>query len=239
MSHVFQQELTRLRREFTVYATRCLEALEHACEVLRDRDTALAKRVIEGDDQVDEEEIQIESACVRLMSLHQPVAHDLRLLVTVLKMNYDLERIADHATNISWLANRIVQRGGRIPPQLLQLSDRVVAGSRSVFQAFLDQDLEQARGVVLGDAEVDRLDKTVRHEVHDLLAAHGEVNSALDVFRISRELERVGDHLSNMAEETIYLITGEIVRHHDPAGAAAAAPARRQEFRSPAPPPGS
>jgi phosphate transport system protein len=239
MSHALEQELSHLRREFTAYATSCLEALERSCEVLRERDVQLAQRVIEGDDQVDEDEIHIETECVRLISLYQPVAHDLRMLVTMLKMNYDLERIADHATNISWLANRIVQRDGRIPQQLLDLAARVVTGSRAVFQAFLDADLDAARAVVSGDADVDRLDKTVRREVHGQLTAHGEVSSALDVFRISRELERVGDHLANMAEETIFLITGEIVRHHGPGDIAAVPAPRRQEFRSPAPPSGS
>jgi len=221
MSHALEHELTLLRRQFTAYASSCLTALERSCEVLRDRDTELARQVIEGDDLVDEAEIHIETECVRLLSLHQPVAHDLRLLVTVLKMNYDLERIADHATNISWLAGRIVKRGGRIPPDLLALADRVLQGSRSVFQAFLDQDLQLAHAVVAGDAEVDRLDRVVRHDVHDMLAADGEVSCALDAFRISRELERVGDHVSNIAEETIYLVTGEIVRHHGGTSSAA------------------
>ncbi len=227
MSQVLELELARLRREFTAYASSCLTALERACEALRDRNTSLAKQVIEGDDQVDQDEIHIETECVRLMSLHQPVAHDLRLLVTVLKMNYDLERIADHATNISWLANRIVQRGGCAPQHLLDLAQRVVHGSRSVLQAFLDQDLDVARLAVRGDADVDRLDRTVRRDVHDMLVSHGEVSSALDVFRVSRELERVGDHLANIAEETIYLITGEIVRHRA-ADAPWVAPAMRE-----------
>ena len=221
MSKVFEQELGTLRREFTAYASSCLTALERASEALRDRNTALGRQVIEGDDEVDEEEIHIESECVRLLSLYQPVAHDLRLLVTILKMNYDLERIADHATNISWLGGRIVTRGGRVPSELLTLADRVVRGSRTVFQAFLDQDLQLARDVVSRDDEVDRLDRVVRHDVHANLSADGEVSSALDVFRISRELERVGDHLANIAEETIYLITGEIVRHHGGAAPAA------------------
>lgn len=220
MSQVLQDEITRLRREFTAYASSCLTALERATEALRDRNTALGRQVIEGDDEVDEEEIHIETECVRLLSLYQPVAHDLRLLVTVLKMNYDLERIADHATNISWLGGRIVGRGGRTPPELLALSERVVRGSRTVFQAFLDQDLQLAREVVAGDGEVDRLDRSVRHDVHGMISSDGDVSSALDVFRISRELERVGDHLANIAEETIYLITGEIVRHHGTAPAA-------------------
>ncbi len=222
MSRALEHELTQLRRQFTAYASSCLTALERSCEVLAERDTELARQVIEGDDQVDEAEIHIETECVRLMSLYQPVAHDLRMLVTMLKMNYDLERVADHATNISWLARSIVKRGGRITPDLLALADRVVRGSRSVLQAFLDQDLALAHAVVAGDAEVDRLDRVVRHEVHDMLAADGEVSCALDAFRISRELERVGDHVTNIAEETIYLITGEIVRHHG--GAAATAP---------------
>ena len=213
MSQTFDLELTRLRREFTAHASTCFEALERACEILRTRDTRMAHAVVEGDARVDQTEVQIEAEVVRLITLHHPVAHDMRLLVTMLKLNYDLERIADHAHNLAWLARRIILRGGQIPQHVLDLADGVVRNARAVFQAFLDQDLQAARGVVQGDADVDRLDKTVRHEVHGLLSAHGEVSSALDAFRISRELERVGDHLANMAEETIFLITGEIVRH--------------------------
>jgi len=220
MSQQFEQELAHLRREFTAHAAACFEALERAHEALRDRDVELCKRVIEGDDRVDEAEIRIEAACVRLMMLFHPVAHDMRLLVTILKMNDDLERVADHASNICWLATRIIQRGGTFPPHLMELSARVVGGSRTVLQAFLDSDVDRARSVMRGDVAVDALDRTVRHEVHDLLAGDGEVGSALHVFRISRELERVGDHLANMVEETIYLITGEIVRHHALAGPA-------------------
>ena len=221
MTQQFEQELANLRREFIAHATMCFEALERAHETLRDRNLALAKQVIEGDDRVDEAEIRIETECVRLMTLYHPVAHDMRMLVTLLKLNYDLERIADHASTICWLVSRIIHRGGGIPPHLLELSQNVVTNSRAVFQAFLDGDVERARAVVRGDVAVDALDRTVRHEVHDLLARDGEVSSALHVYRISRELERVGDHLANMAEDTIYMITGEIVRHHAMTGPAA------------------
>jgi phosphate transport system protein len=213
MSQAFDAELTRLRREFTAHATVCFEALERACEALRTRDTALARRVIEGDDRVDREEVHIEAEVVRLITLYHPVAHDMRLLVTFLKLNYDLERIADHAANVAWLARRIVLRGGQIPPHVLELADGVVRNARRVFQAFLDQDTVAAHVVVKGDEAVDALDKTVRRDVHDMLVRDGEVDTALHLFRISRELERVGDHVANMAEDVIFLVTGEIVRH--------------------------
>ena len=213
MSQAFDTELTRLRREFTAHATVCFEALERACEALRTRDAALARRVIDGDDQVDREEVHIEAEVVRLITLYHPVAHDMRLLVTFLKLNYDLERIADHSANVAWLARRIILRGGQIPPHVLELADRVVRNARSVFQAFLDQDTVAARAVVKHDDEVDELDKTVRRDVHDMLVKQGEVDTALHLFRISRELERAGDHVANMAEDVIFLVTGEIVRH--------------------------
>ena len=218
MSQAFDTELTRLRREFTAHATMCFEALERACEALRTRDMALARRVVEGDDEVDREEVHIEAEVVRLITLYHPVAHDMRLLVTFLKLNYDLERIADHSANVAWLARRIMLRGGQIPPHVLELADRVVRNARGVFQAFLDQDTVAARAVVKRDDEVDELDKTVRRDVHDMLVKQGEVDTALHLFRISRELERAGDHVANMAEDVIFLVTGEIVRHAAPTG---------------------
>ena len=213
MSQAFDTELTRLRREFTAHAAMCFEALERACEALRTRDAALARRVVEGDDRVDREEVHIEAEVARLITLYHPVAHDMRLLVTFLKLNYDLERIADHSANVAWLARRIMLRGGQIPPHVLELADRVVRNARGVFQAFLDQDTVAARAVVKHDDEVDELDKTVRRDVHDMLVKQGEVDTALHLFRISRELERAGDHVANMAEDVIFLVTGEIVRH--------------------------
>ena len=214
MSRHFEQELATLRREFTAHATTCFEALEHAHEALRDRDAALAKQVVADDDKVDEEEVHIETECIRLITLYNPVAADMRLLITMLKLNGDLERIADHAANIARQARKIIKRDGRVPEHLLELSESVLSASRDVFQAFLDRDETAARAVLEGDASVDQLDRVVRREVHDMLDHDAEVGSALSSYRISREFERVGDRLANMAEDTIYLVSGEIVRHH-------------------------
>lgn len=214
MSATFEHELAQLRTEFLAYATACLYALDRAREMLHSRDPELASRVLAAEDEVDRTEVRIEEQCVRLITLHHPVAHDMRVLITILKLNDELERIADHAANVCRLARKIVKRGGHIPPGLLQLADRVVLAAGSAFKALVDEDATAAREVVRGDTAIDRLDRRVRDEVHDLLAENTEVESALDSFRMSRELERVGDHLANMGEDVIYLITGEIVRHH-------------------------
>jgi phosphate transport system protein len=218
LSHAFDTELARLRRDFTAHATACFEALERACEALRTRDIDLARRVVDGDAQVDRTEVRIEAEVVRLITLHHPVAHDMRLLVTFLKLNDDLERVADHAANVAWLTRRIVRRDGEIPQHVLDLAESVLRSARAVFQAFLDRDTAAARAVLLGDAAIDALDRTVRHDVHEMLERQGEVGTALHLFRISRELERVGDHLANMAEDVIFLTTGEIVRHASASG---------------------
>jgi len=218
MSQAFDAELAQLRRDFTAHAAMCFEALERACEALRTRDTQLAARVVEGDDRVDRDEVRIEAEVVRLITLHHPVARDMRLLVTILKLNDDLERVADHAVNVSWLMRRIVRRGGEIPDHVLELADHVVRNGRAVFQAFIDRDTPAAMAVMRGDAAVDALDRAVRNDVHEMLVKQGEVGTALHLFRISRELERVGDHLSNMAEDVIFLATGEIVRHAGASG---------------------
>lgn len=214
MSATFEHELAALRAEFTAYAVRCLDALDRAREMLHSRDPELAARVLEAEKEVDRTEVRIEEQCVRLLTLHHPVAHDMRVLITILKLNDELERIADHAANVCRLTRRIVLRGGHIPPVLLQLADRVVLAGRAAFASLLEEDVSKAREVLRGDSAIDRLDRRVRDEVHDLLAQASEVESALDSYRMSRELERVGDHLANVGEDVIYLITGEIVRHH-------------------------
>ncbi|HZM00075.1 MAG TPA: phosphate signaling complex protein PhoU [Planctomycetota bacterium] len=216
MSATFEHELGRLRSEFVAYAASCLDTLDRAREMLHSRDSELASRVLAAEVEVDRAEVRIEEQCVRLITLHHPVAHDMRVLITILKLNEELERIADHASNVCRLARRIVERGGHIPPELLQLADRVVLAGRLAYKALVEEDAIVAREVVRGDQSIDRLDRLVREEVHDLLTEHTEVESALDSFRMSRELERVGDHLANMGEDVIYLTTGEIVRHHAP-----------------------
>jgi phosphate transport system protein len=214
MTQAFEQDLTRLRRRFTAHMTSCLEALERAREVLRHGDGELADRVQRAEAAVDRDEVAIEEECVRLITLHHPVAHDMRLLITMLKLNDELERIADHSANVSRLAVRIARRGDRLPPELLELADRASVAAQDAFQAWADQDTARAAGVVRGDAEVDRLERVVCDAVHDRLQHAGGIESGLDTFRMARELERVGDHLCNVAEDVIYLSTGEIVRHH-------------------------
>jgi phosphate transport system protein len=214
MTQAFEVDLTRLRRRFTAHMAACLQALERAREVLRHGDPDLAARVQSAEAAVDRDEVLIEADCLRLMTLHHPVAHDMRLLITMLKLNDELERIADHAANVSRLALRIAGRGGRPPPELLALADRVCAAGEDAFQAWADQDVPRALAVVRGDADADRLERGVRDAVHAHLDGDGGIESGLDTFRIARELERVGDHLANMAEDVIYLSTGEIVRHH-------------------------
>ena len=214
MTLTFEHELAALRAEFSAYAASCLDALGCAREMLHSRDAELAERVLAAEDEVDRAEVRIEEQCVRLITLYHPVAHDMRVLITILKLNDELERIADHAANVCRLARRIVERGGEIPPGLLPLADKVVLAGRAAYAALVEEDATKAREVVRGDSAVDRLDRRVRDEIHDQLARSTEVESALDAFRMSRELERVGDHLANVGEDVIYLITGEIVRHH-------------------------
>ncbi|MHC5209361.1 MAG: phosphate signaling complex protein PhoU [Planctomycetota bacterium] len=217
MTHAFEQDLTQLRRRFTAHTASCLEALERAREVLRRGDPELADSVLRTEDAVDRVEVALEEECVRLITLHHPVAHDMRLLITMIKLNDELERIADHSANVCRLAVRITRRGDRLPPELFDLADRVCAAAGDAFQAWVDQDAQRAGDVVRGDAEADRLERVVHEAVHDRLQRDGDIQSGLDTSRMARELERVGDHLANMAEDVIYLRTGEIVRHRAPA----------------------
>jgi ABC-type transporter lipoprotein component MlaA len=117
------------------------------------------------------------------------------------------------ALPVDWAGDPVFE-GDRLPPELLELADRACVAAQDAFQAWADQDTARAAGVVRGDAEVDRLERVVCDAVHDRLQHAGGIESGLDTFRMARELERVGDHLCNLAEDVIYLSTGEIVRHN-------------------------
>ena len=186
-----------------------------ATEVLCERNTELAAEVLSADAIVDQTEVEIEEECLKILALHQPFAGDLRHLATVLKINSDLERIADLACNIA-------ERGAclhRYPyfpipdnlPRMIGIATEMV---RLALDAFVDSDAEMARKIITQDSSVDELHLTVIVELKSLMEKEPDiVDAALHCFSASRHVERIADHAVNIAEDVIYLATGEIVRH--------------------------
>jgi len=176
----------------------------------------LAARVIEQDRQIDRMEIDVEEECLKILALHQPVAIDLRFIVAVLKINNDLERIGDLAANIAQRAAFLSQRDRiSIPFDFAGMAAKTQAMLRDALNALVEMDAEVALGVCARDDEVDEIDRQMYSQVEAAILQHPEyIDSLINLLGVSRQLERIADHATNIAEDVIYMIKGEIVRHH-------------------------
>ncbi|SMP38122.1 phosphate transport system protein [Neorhodopirellula lusitana] len=184
---------------------------------LVERRPDLANQVIASDDQVDANDIRIEEECLKLLALHQPVSADLRWLTTAIKINGDLERMADLACSISERSKSLdFFPLFRVPDDLTPMVRAVIEMVRLSLDSFLDADSELAQKVIASDQEVDRLNVELIEELQQLMREDPEqVEAAVHCFSASRSLERIADMASHVAEETIYLVTGEIIRHRE------------------------
>ncbi|MDH3670118.1 MAG: phosphate signaling complex protein PhoU [Gammaproteobacteria bacterium] len=175
----------------------------------------MARAVISRDKQIDDREVELEEECLKLLALHQPVAADLRLIVAVLKINNDLERIGDHAVNI---AERAEQLAGLkrvpVPDEIVELSKQAKLMLRKCLLAFVETDADIAKGVIGTDDLVDELNKRLYDELINRIRRQPDnVEQAVFMLSVCRQLERIGDHACNIAEDVLYLLTGDIVRH--------------------------
>jgi len=184
-------------------------------EVLCDRNIELAKEVIDADKVVDQTEVEIEEDCLKILALHQPFAGDLRHVATVLKINSDLERIADLACNIADRAVGLHRYANfPIPDDLARMIGFAAEMVRQAIDAFIDTDAELAKKIISQDRTVDELQLSVIAGIKSLMKQEPDIVSAsLHCFSVSRHVERIADHAVNIAEDVIYLATGEIVRH--------------------------
>jgi phosphate transport system protein len=191
------------------------EAIDLGLRALRERDTGLAGRVISGDSTIDLEENGVEDECLKMLALHQPVAGDLRRVVTVMHINTDLERMADLAVHI---AERAATLAGLpplpLPAQVEPMAERTRAMVRGSLDAFVSFDTRLARRVIAADDEVDRYNREAIDElVAGMRAMPANVPAFLSLFSVVRHLERISDHATNIAEDVVYLVDGEIARH--------------------------
>lgn len=211
----FDRSLGALKRRLVVEATSAIGMLEAALEALWKLDVAAAREVRKRDDTIDAEEVQIEAECFRMLALEQPFARDLRIITFILKVNADIERVADHASSLAKVAYRIdSQHPPKWPTALAEMGQRVPVMCHSLLRAVLDEDPELARQVVEEDETIDLLEKRLFDETDELIRKEpGNTRNGLLIYRAGRELERIGDLMKNIAEDVIYLATGAIVRH--------------------------
>ncbi len=188
-----------------------------AVRALEQKDAALARQVADRDDAVDRAEVEIEEECLKALALYQPVAADLRFIVAVLKVNNDLERVADLAANVAERAEALAE----IPPPALafdfhDMASRVRKMLNRSLDSLVRRDAEMARLVMAADDKVDALHAGIYTLVAKAVAEHPEHTIGyLQLLSISRNLERIADHATNIAEDVIYMLEGEIVRHQD------------------------
>jgi phosphate transport system protein len=219
MTAHFVNLLDDLRRRSLRMAAMVEDMVEEACESIFQPDEHLARRVLSRDREVDAEEVEVEKEVIRLMALYQPVGSDLRLLCTVLKVNNDLERVADCAVNIAERAGNLeLQPLARANTELTQIGPLVRRMLRSAIQAYNLEDAEAAARVVHEDTAVDALYYAIaRQVVASASAAPESVQALLDLLAVAKSLERIADHATNIAEDVVFLATGAIVRHRQDA----------------------
>jgi phosphate transport system protein len=210
-----KRDLERLKREILSMGALVEQATTGAMDAVKRRDPELARSIVEGDRKIDEKEIEVEEECLKVLALHQPVAQDLRFIVATLKVNNDLERIGDLAQNISKRAIVLIETPeAAFPPDLHRMMDRVRSMVSRSLDSLVRQDAGTARSVLKDDEEVDDLHGKMYREMQArMIEDPARVKDWVGMLSISRYLERIADLSTNIAEDVIFTVEGEVVRH--------------------------
>ena len=216
MERHFEQDLEALKEQLLLMGGRAESVVQKSIRALERRDAPLANEVFSDDHVIDRHEIEIEERCIRLLALQQPLARDLRFITAALKISNDLERVGDHAVNIAGSALRLAAE-----PELKPLVDiprmEVLATGmlREALDNFVRQDSESARRLVRRDDEVDNLNRQVFRELISFMVEDPRtISRALELILVARNLERVADLATNIAEEVVFIAEARIIKHH-------------------------
>ncbi len=215
MSKVLQNELSILKEHILSLGEKVEGLVKSAMLALETKNKALAEEIFDSEKVIDKEEIKIEEECLKILALHQPVANDLRFIIAVLKMNNDLERIADVATSVSRRTLRLIEIGyTTVPEELISISKHVKSMLRKSLLALLEMDATIARGIVKTDSSVHQLNKESYNKFISVLPTNLDDNHRNYLFlSIGKRLERIADLTTNLAEDMVYIVEGEIIRH--------------------------
>jgi phosphate transport system protein len=215
MTKHFHRELENIKKRVLTLGSLVEDRVRSAVKTLEDMDGAAAAEVVRLDYEVDEMEVEIEEECLKVLALHQPVAVDLRFIVAVIKINNELERIGDQAVNIAQRVEVIARRPR--PPFTFDyavMSEKAIRMLKMSLDALVNLDVDLAYKVITLDDEVDQIKKDAYDKIKQAIQELPErVGYYINLLLISRHLERMGDHSTNIAEEVIYLVEGEIFRH--------------------------
>ncbi len=214
MSAHFVELLEHLHRRCVDMSALVEAAVDQAADALVNRDAALAATVLENEAKIDAEEVEIERASINLCARHQPAATDLRTVFAVVKINSDLERIGDCAANIAQLVGPFAAAGSETPHDIRVLADSARQQVRDTTRCLAARDVAVAEQVCRNDDVVDALYHQAYQDLQaGMVANTGQVPADLALIMAAKYFERIGDHCTNIAEEIIYLVRGEIVRH--------------------------
>jgi phosphate transport system protein len=215
MTKHFQKELERLKKKLLTLSAIVEESVEKAVRSISNRDVPLAREVIENDRSIDLLEVEVEEECLKVLALHQPVAVDLRFVVAVLKINNDLERIGDLAVNIAERSSYLGQKEPiEMPFDFATMEKKTRLMLEKAIDSLIQMNLGVAREVGAADDEIDAINREMYDQVaQGIRESPDQADRLIHCLSISRHLERIADYATNIAEDVIYMIEGQIVRH--------------------------
>jgi phosphate transport system protein len=215
MSMHLQREIDKLKKYLLSLCAIVEDQVQMAIRALLERDGELAREVERRDDRVDRREIEVEEECLKVLALYQPVAIDLRLIIAALKINNDLERIGDLAVNIAHKAAAFAAESPfEIPFDIGGMWEKTQAMLRDSLNALVNMDVKLAEAVCARDDEIDRMKHEIRAVIEEMMREDPErVRPLLRLLAVSRNLERIADCATNIAEDVVYMVEGKIIRH--------------------------
>lgn len=217
MSIHLSRDLEALHRDVLSMCGMVEEMIHMAVEGLGRPSDELARELARRDDEIDAWDVRLEDECLKILALHQPVAIDLRRIATVLKITGELERVADLGVHIAERASGLlVQPGVQVPEKLQQMSRRALDMLHRSIDSYVEFDSRMARQVCADDEAVDQMNlEIIEALVATMKRSPDLVDPALHLFSASRHVERIADHATNIAEDVVYLVEGEIIRHRE------------------------
>jgi len=212
----FHDELSQVKVRLLTMSGEAESALRLAVEALLERNPEKAREVIAGDKVIDSMEVEIEEVCIDLLALQQPMAKDLRMLVAAIKIANDLERVGDHAVNLAQSAERLIESRPIAPePEIVEMARLARDMLADALEAFVRGDAAAGREVCLRDDKVDALNRSVfRILLTHMMEDPHSIGAGLELFLVSRNLERVADLATNIGEDVVFLVEGKSIKHH-------------------------
>lgn len=213
----FHDQLGELKQRLLAMSARAEELVALAVDALLTRDTGKAQAVIEADREIDQMELDVEQLAVELLALQQPMARDLRFLVSAIKVTSDLERVGDHAVNIAQCALRLHEIPTRVTPErsMAEMAERVRGMLADAIDAFVRADGTLGRDVCRRDDDVDAMHGALfRVQLTHMMSDPRTINPGLELLLVSRNLERVADLATNISEDAVFLAEGKQIKHH-------------------------